>query len=98
MLYPLRQFGTLGTLDPMLHRLIGFEAENRDPFVLQAGNRAKYLGADKSRKLPGGVGNGRLRLAIVRDLVREYPDETLSRSRAAEFCIHAIQLIQQSLP
>jgi hypothetical protein len=72
LLYPHRQLRTLGTLEPTLHRLIGFEAENGDPFFLQAGNRAQDLRADESRKLPRRLGNSRLRLAVLGDLIGKY--------------------------
>src|SRR5580658_1037943 len=65
--------GALGTVKPALHRLIGFQAEDRDPFVLQAGHWAEYFGTDESRKPARGIGKRVLRQAEFADFVRQYP-------------------------
>src|SRR5882757_584284 len=47
-----RKSRTLRTVEPSLHRIVGFETKNRHPFRLHARDRTKYFGADKSGKLP----------------------------------------------
>jgi hypothetical protein len=67
-----RELRALGTVEPSLHRLVGFETENRHPLCLQTRDRAKYFRADEAWELPGRVSNGGLRFEVFLGLVSAY--------------------------